>query len=108
MKKRNLLSEDQRKNVAPEIIETYVATLKKMVDCKTVWTKDGQNAAEFQRFYEVVAQAFPLLHSKAKRLTFGDGCFFYVIEGPSSQKNILINLDNQFLLSLSSFRKKQP
>lgn len=90
MKQRQLPSEDTRKNVSDEKNAEYTATLKKMVDCKTVWTKDGQNAAEFQRLYEVIAQAFPLLHSKAKRLTFGDGCFFYVIEGQSSQKNILL------------------
>ena len=90
MKRMPLASEDARKNVSDAKNAQYAATLKEMVDCKTVWTKDGQNAAEFQRFYEVVAQAFPLLHNKAKRLTFGDGCFFYVIEGPSSQKNILL------------------
>lgn len=90
MKKRALLPESARKNASPEQNAQYAATLKKMVDCKTVWTKEGVNKAEFDKFYQVVADAFPLLHSKAKRLTFGDGCFFYVIEGADSQKNILL------------------
>ena len=90
MKKRILLSEASRKNCAPELNAQYAQTLKKMVDCKTVWKADGRNAEEFQRFYQVVAESFPLLHSKAKRLTFGDGCFFYVLEGKDPKKNILL------------------
>jgi len=90
MKRRPLSSEAARKNVSDGKNALYATTLKQLVDCKTLWTKDGKHAAEFQRFYETVAHAFPLLHGRAKRLTFGDGCFFYVIEGPSSHKNILL------------------
>lgn len=90
MKKRALLSEQKRKNVPAELNARYAAVLKKMIDCKTVWRKDGENAEEFQRFYRVVAEAFPTLHSKARRLTFGDGCFFYCLEGKDPKKNILL------------------
>ena len=90
MKKRTLLPESQRKNAAPEKNAQYAAVLKKMVDCKTVWTKDGVNKAEYEKFYQVVAESFPILHSKAQRLTFGDGCFFYVLEGENANKNILL------------------
>lgn len=90
MKKRTLLSEDYRKNATPEQNAYYASTLKKMIDCKTIWKTSGENAAEFARFYDVIAQAFPNLHSKAQRLTFGDGCFFYVIEGKEPKKNILL------------------
>lgn len=90
MKKRALLPEVSRKNVSPERNAQYAATLKRMVDCKTVWQKDGENREEYQRFYRIVADAFPNLHSRAKRLTFGDGCFFYVIEGKNPHKNILL------------------
>ena len=76
MKKRTLLPQASRKNVDAERNMQYAATLKRMVDCKTVWQADGENEAEYQKFYQVVAQAFPTLHSRAKRLTFGDGCFF--------------------------------
>ena len=90
MKKRALLPEASRKNVSPEGNMQYAAVLKQMVDCKTVWQKDGENAEEYQRFYRIVAECFPNLHSRAKRLTLGDGCFFYVIAGKNPQKNILL------------------
>ena len=90
MKKRTLLPEASRKNVEPERNTQYAAVLKQMVDCKTVWQKDGENRAEYQRFYQIVADFFPNLHRKARRLTFGDGCFFYCLEGKDPQKNILL------------------
>ena len=90
MTKRQLLPETARKNATAQQNNSYAATLKQMVDCKTVWTKDGQHRDEYDRFYQIVADAFPTLHSKAKRLTFGDGCFFYVIEGEKAEKNILL------------------
>ena len=80
----------KRKNVAPDIIATYVEKLSRMVNCKTVWTHDGCNEAEFQRFYVELEALFPLLTARAKKLTFGGGCFFYVIEGKNATKNILL------------------
>ncbi len=88
--KQQLLPEASRKNATPAQNAAYVATLKKMIDCKTVWTEAGDNKAEYDKFYRVVAESFPLLHARAKRLTFGDGCFFYVIEGTNAAKNILL------------------
>ena len=90
MKKRTLLPESARKNAAPEQNCAYAAKLKAMVDCKTVWTADGANAAEFQRFYRLLEELFPNLHHKARRLTFGEGCFFYVVGGKDPQRNILL------------------
>ena len=90
MKKRILRPESERKNTSDAQNTVYAATLKKMVDCKTVWTKDNDNKAEYLRFYDVVAESFPLLHSRAKRLTFGDGCFFYVLEDENATRNILL------------------
>lgn len=90
MKKQALLPESSRKNVSPERNAQYAAVLKQMVDCKTVWQKDGENAGEYERFYRIVTESFPNLHSRARRLTFGGGCFFYVIEGNNPQKNILL------------------
>ena len=81
---------NERKNVAPEINNTYVQKLSQMVNCKTVWTHDGRYEAEFQRFYRVLDELFPNLAAKAKKLTFGGGCFFYVIEGKNAAKNILL------------------
>ena len=81
---------NERKNVAVDALPGYVAKLSRMVNCKTVWTHDGRNEAEFQKFYAELAELFPNLTARAKRLTFGGGCFFYVIEGKNATKNILL------------------
>ena len=90
MKKAILKSETERKNVSAEKIRDYVERLSKMINCKTVWTRNGENQAEFDRFYAAIEELFPSIASKAKRLTFGGGCFFYVIEGKNAKKNVLI------------------
>ena len=79
-----------RKGVSPEANAVYVKKLSRMVECKTVWTHDGENEAEFQRFYKVLEELFPHLSARAKRLSFGGGCFVYVIEGKDAKKNIML------------------
>ena len=90
MKKRALKSESERRAVSAEKCREYVSALSQMINCKTVWTADGSNSAEFQRFYSTLDNLFPNLSSCAKKLVFGDGCFFYVIEGKNATKNILL------------------
>lgn len=90
MKKRVLAGEEQRKNVSPEKIKEYIRILKRMVDCKTVYDKEHTNQKDYDKFYEVLAEEFPLLHTRAKRMTFGSGCFVYVIEGKQAKKNIML------------------
>ncbi len=90
MKKSSLQPESSRKNASPEQNAQYAAKLKQLIDCKTVWTANGENQAEFNTFYDRTAQLFPTLHEKAKRLTFGDGCFFYVLESPAAKKTVLL------------------
>lgn len=90
MKKRNLLPESARINASDADNARYARGLKKMVDCRTVWTQTGINREEYARFYQVVAELFPTLHSTAEKLTFGDGCFFYIIRGDRAEKNILL------------------
>ena len=51
--------------------------------------------AEFDKFYCVIEKSFPTLVSKAKKLTFGGGCFFYVIEGKNADKNAETSYDNK-------------
>lgn len=85
-----LQGEGCRKNTTEEKIKQYTETLKQMVDCKTVYTEDMINKDEYLKFYQVLEAAFPLLHKKAKRLTFGTGCFVYVIEGKRATKNIML------------------
>ena len=79
-----------RKGVAPETNAVYVEKLSRMIGCKTVWTHEGTNRGEFQRFYEVIEELFPNLAAKAEKLTFGGGCFFYRIQGKNARKNILL------------------
>ena len=90
MEKRELRPEVERKNVCPEKIKEYVAKLKRLIDCRTVFKRDGENDKEFTKFYRVVDEEFPLLVKNAERLTFGSGCFFYIIRGKNAEKNILL------------------
>lgn len=85
-----LQDEKGRKNTTEEKIERYTETLKRMVDCKTVYTEDMRNKEEYLKFYQVLEKEFPLLHKKAKRMTFGTGCFVYFIEGKDAKKNIML------------------
>lgn len=87
---RKLLGEECRKNATSEQIEKYTKTLKRIIDCKTVYTKDYENQSEYDKFYKILEEAVPLLHQYAKRLTFGSGCFVYVIEGENAVKNVML------------------
>ena len=80
----------KRKGVSPEKNREYVKILSEMVNCKTVFTESGENKADFEKFYSVIEKNFPNIAAKAKKLVFGSGCFFYVIEGKNPQKNILL------------------
>ena len=90
MRQRARLPETARKNVSARQNQNYAQTLSRMVSCRTVWTADTANREEYLRFYRILEEAFPLLHSRARRLTFSDGCFFFVIEGTDAKKNILL------------------
>ena len=80
----------ERKGVSPELNGVYAKKLSEMIRCKTVWTHEGTNEAEFQRFYSVLEALFPNLTAKAEKLTFGGGCFVYVIRGKNAKKNIML------------------
>lgn len=90
MKKFELKSESERKNVSAQQNVEYVKKLSKMINCKTVWTTDGKYDLEFTKFYSVLDELFPNIKAKAKKLTFGGGCFVYVIEGKNAKKNIML------------------
>ena len=90
MKKFELKPATERHGVAAETNAAYVEKLSRMINCKTVWTHEGTNEAEFEKFYSTIQELFPNVASKAKKLTFGGGCFFYVIEGKNAKKNILL------------------
>lgn len=90
MKKRVLKPATSRKNVSPEIYNGYAVTLKKMVDCKTVFTRDGENREEYKKFNTCISECFPTLTARAEKLVFGSGCFVYVIKGKNATKNIML------------------
>ena len=90
MKKRILSGEESRKSVSPEKNNEYALKLKKMIDCKTVFTRDGANKSEYEKFSSVIEENFPNIASKAEKLIFGSGCFVYVIKGRNAKKNIML------------------
>ena len=90
MKKHLLKTEAERKGVSSEKNEEYAKILSRLINCKTVFTENGENAAEFEKLYSEVEKSFPLVSQKAKRLTFGSGCFVYVIEGKNPTKNVML------------------
>ena len=47
MKKRVLLTEQERHGVSAEKNKEYVEKLSSLINCKTVWTRDGINNEEF-------------------------------------------------------------
>lgn len=90
MAKVVLKTEADRLRVSPERNKEYVEILSRMINCKTVWTHENENEAEYKKLYAVIDEAFPNLTAKAQRLTFGGGCFVYVIEGKNAKKNIML------------------
>ena len=90
MKKPILKNESKRKCVSPEKSAEYVKKLSRMIDCKTVWTRNGEYKNEFEKLYVSLSEMFPNLTKKAEKLTFGDGCFVYVIRGKNAKKNIIL------------------
>lgn len=90
MKKAVLKTLDDRKRVSEEKNAEYIKTLKRMIDCKTVWTYDNENASEYEKFYRVLEEEFPNIVKNAEKLTFGGGCFVYVIKGKNAKKNIML------------------
>lgn len=84
------MNKSMRKNTSEANIAIYIQKLKRMVDCRTVYYRDGRNQTEYDRFYEVLKEEFPLLSRKAVRYSFGSGCFVYRIEGKNPSKNIML------------------
>ena len=68
MKKYELKSEAERCGVSTEKNAEYIEKLSKMINCKTVWTKDDENREEYERFYSVLDELFPNITKKAKKL----------------------------------------
>ena len=54
MKKQAAAPKYERKNASPEKIQGYSSVLSKMISCKTVFTENGENSAEFKKFYSLI------------------------------------------------------
>lgn len=85
-----LKPESMRKGVSPERRSEYVEKLSRLIACKTIWTRTGENAEEFAKFYRELDNLFPNLTAKAEKLTFGGGCFFYIVRGKNATRNLLL------------------
>lgn len=90
MKKRELKPEAERRGVSAETNREYVQKLSRMINCKTVWTRNSENKDEYGAFYAALEELFPALTAKAEKLVFGDGCFIYVIRGKNALKNVML------------------
>ena len=88
--KKVLGLEKDRKNVSEEKLNKYTKILSKMLNTKTVFTPDFRYQKEFDKFYEIIDENFPNIKSKAKHITFGSGCFLYLIEGKNAKRNIML------------------
>ena len=86
----SLQPESSRKGVTPERQREYAEKLSRLIACKTVWTRSGENQGEYEKFYRELEDIFPNLTAKGEKLTFGGGCFFYIIRGRNATKNLLL------------------
>ena len=68
----------------------YAKRLKKMIQCKTISVKDSFDDTEFEKLRETMMELFPLVHEKAKKMTFSDDCWIYCIEGKDTTRNIML------------------
>ncbi len=84
------MENNKRKNVSAEKRAEYAKILSEMINCKTLFTENGENKTEFEKFYSVIEKNFPNIATKAEKLVFGSGCFFYVIKGENAKKNVLL------------------
>ena len=68
----------------------YANQLQKMIQCKTVSVKQSYDDIEFAKLRDVMVELFPLVHEKAKKMTFSDDCWIYCIEGKDTTRNLML------------------
>ncbi|MBQ6844155.1 MAG: M20/M25/M40 family metallo-hydrolase [Agathobacter sp.] len=71
-------------------IQLYAKRLQKMIRCKTVSVKNSYDDTEFSKLRIVMEELFPFIHKHAKKMTFGDDCWMYYIEGKEKNRNIML------------------
>lgn len=80
----------EKENVSPEKCEEYAKRLAEMIRCKTVSDGGTRDDAEFAKLRETMKTLFPLVHERLEKLTFGDDCWMYRLEGKDSSRNIMV------------------
>lgn len=68
----------------------YAQRLQQMIRCKTVSVKGAYDDGEFAKLRAVMESLFPLVHEKARKLTFSDDCWIYKLPGRDSSRNIML------------------
>ena len=105
--KKVLGVEKDRKNVSEEKLNKYTKILSEMLNTKTVFTSDFRYQNEFDKFYKILDKNFPLIKMKATRLSFGSGCFLYLIKGKNASKNVML-MSHHDVVEASSLWKSEP
>ncbi len=68
----------------------YATRLGEMIRCETVSVKGSYDDAEFEKLRETMKKLFPSVHAAAKKMTFGDDCWIYKIEGKDKSRNVML------------------
>ena len=74
----------------PEEQKEYALKLSKMIKCETVSTQGSFDDTEFKKLRQVMEELFPLVHKTAHKMTFGDDCWIYKLEGKDKNRNIML------------------
>ena len=80
----------KRHTVTEEQAAAYAQRLSKMLQCATVSHTDRYEDTEFARLRAVMAELFPLVHSRCTRMVFGEDCWVYRLEGEDTGHNIML------------------
>ena len=86
MKKHELRPATERRGVSAPQNSEYVEKLSRMINCKTVWTHEDTNKAEFEKFYATLEEIFPnIAKGTLKSLSVYISCQY---TGKKHSKNI--------------------
>lgn len=80
----------EKENIPPETQAEYAAKLGEMIRCKTVSVKGSYDDTEFEKLRKTVEKLFPVLHQTAEKMTFGEDCWVYKIEGKDKSRNVML------------------
>ena len=81
---------DKIHHTTKEQQSAYAEKAGEMIRCQTVSKEGSFNNSEFEKLNIVMEKMFPLVHEKAEKLTFGDDCWIYKIDGKDTNRNIMV------------------